>query len=255
MQLFLSARGFVLALAASGAGLVAPTIAKAQYGARPRQPEQPQVQRQPVQCAATVKQVARGLVQVATDAGEQWVVRVEARPQDISFTGSADSSFLRTGMWVRFNSKLTKRGQATEPLTSLTLFTPREGQEAGVRAETGVGGGAAAGLFEETKPDANARPKGKSTEDVIYLVAGQITKISRQGELTVSARGTTVKADLADNVKISLDLSDLSYLRAGDKFDFEGWHIAGQNGQAVATRVNASAAQPLGEPAKKKAER
>jgi hypothetical protein len=246
---------FALAVVAS-TWLLSPLSLLAQYGER-RQP-QPEIQRENLQCSGTVKQVGRGVIGVVTDAGDQWVFQLEARPQDLSFTGSADATFVKPGMWIRFTTKLTRRGDAQEPIASAEVYTPREGFGVGVYPEGAgeIGGGEGGGpLFapaeEKPKPKAKAEPKIRD-EDVVYRVGGQVSKISRLGELTISAGGSSVKAKLADDAKISIDVTDLSFLQAGDKVEVRGWYPAGTKGRAIANQVTASASQPLTDASKKK---
>ena len=222
--------------------------------------QQPQVQREALQCSGTVKQVGRGVIGVTADSGDQWLVQVEARPQDLSFTGTAEASFVKPGMWIRFTSKLTRRGDAKDPIASAEIYTPGEGNGVGVYAEGTDqvgGGGERGGLFTpaEEKPVAKAKPKAEPKvrdEDTVYRVGGQVSKISRLGELTISAGGTSVKAKLAEDAKISVNMGDLAYLQVGDKIEFRGWYPAGTKGQAVANQVTASASQPLTDTSKKK---
>jgi hypothetical protein len=235
-------------------------------------PGLPMLQKVEVDGGGTVKQVARGVMHVVSEEGEQWLVRVDARPQDITYMATADASFVKPRMFVRFTSKLSKRGQATEPVTSLTIFTPREGYDVGVRPEAGdasdVGEGAEAGdsdegggtpsaaeLFgggEGAEKKAKAKADAAPDENTDYLVSGQVTKISRTGEMTIAARKATVKADLSEDAEVSLDMGNLSLLRPGDKVEFHGWHLPNQKGQAIATKVTATAAQPLSGNGKKK---
>lgn len=244
----------VAALAA--ALLLSPPSLLAQYERRQPQPEIP---RENIQCSGTVKQVGRGVIGIATDAGEQWAFQLEAaRPQDITFSGQADASFVKPGMWIRFTTKLTRRGDAQEPITNAEVYTPREGFGVGIYPEGAgeIGGGEGGGnLFapteEKPKPKAKAEPKVRD-EDVVYRVGGQVSRISRLGELTISAGGTSVKAKLAEDAKISVDVTDLSFLQAGDKVEVRGWYPAGTKGRGVATQVTASAALPLTDASKKK---
>jgi hypothetical protein len=237
-------------MAASAILILGSCPAFGQYGERRQQPEIP---REAVQCSGTVKQIGRGVIGLVTDAGDQWVVQVQARPQDISFTGAGDGTIVKPGMWVRFSTRLTRRGDAKEPVSSLEVYTPREGFGVGISAEASGGGdegGAFFGGAAEEKP--KAEPKQKNNEDTVYRVGGQVSKISRLGELTINAAGTSVKAKLAEDAKVSIDVTDLSFLQPGDRIEIRGWHPMGRKGQAVAEQVTASAAQPLTDTSKKK---
>jgi hypothetical protein len=233
-----------------------PSATSAQvYGEGARRQQQ-EVPRENMQASGTVKGLQRGMIHLVTDAGDQWLVQVQAtRPQDVSFTGTAEPSFVKPGMWVRFQTKLSRRGDAAEPIDSVEVFTPREGYQAGVYADAASGGsGNAANLFgDDPQPEAKPKTKPKANdEDTVYTVAGQVSKISRSGELTINAAGTSVKAKLADEAKVRLDMAVLTFLREGDKIEVSGWHPAGQKGRAIATQVSASAAQPLADNSKKK---
>jgi hypothetical protein len=217
--------------------------------------QQPNVQREGLNASGVLKSARGPVLQIQTDEGDNWVVQVQPnRPWDISFTGAAEPSWLRPGMLVQFSSRLGKRGQAEDPITQLTVFTMKEGYQLGVLSDSAIGGGEnpSAGLFDDPaeKPK-EKKTKVKTDENTVYRIAGQITKISRTGELTINAGGTTVKADLADDARISVDVSDLSYAVPGDKVELRGWYVAGQKGQGYATEVRVSAAQPLEGPKKK----
>ena len=231
---------------AFGLVLAVATTASAQ---RPNR-EVPRENRENVEIAGTLKQVAPGALHVVTEAGDQWLVRLEGRPQEmrLAFSGKADPAFLRSGMLVQFAGTLNKKGQLQEKLDSLIVTSLREGVELGVYPE--ATGGNTAGLFSDEKPDEKPK-KQPRPEAVPCRVTGYITKISRTGELTVNCRNATVTADLAEGAKLSVDLTDLRLAQAGDKVEVRGWYIKNQKGQAWSREVNISAANVLGEPKKK----
>jgi hypothetical protein len=237
------------------AGLIVPGVGAAQVFDAGQQ-QAGQIQREALRCSGTVKELGNGLVHMMTTEGEQWLVKVEAMPKDIAYAGAADASFLQPGMLVRFSSHLSKRNQATDPVASITVTSLREGDELGVKSDAvGATAGPGAALFgdqPDPKAKVKAKPKPKAEDNTVYVITGQLTRIGRTGDMTINAGGTNIKADLAKEVSVALDMGDLSYLQPGDKFDFEGWHIAGQKGQAWAMKVTAEAAQPLTEQAKKK---
>jgi hypothetical protein len=215
----------------------------------------PNVPRENLNASGVLKGARGAVLHLQTEEGEQWYVQVQpTRPQDVSFTGPAEASFVKPGMLVQFSTKLNKRGQADEPVKTLVVFSLKEGYQLGVLNESSIGGGggASSGLFETpTEQPKEKKTKVKVDEDAVYRVAGQIAKISRTGEMTINAGSMTVKADLADDAKVSVDLSDLAYARAGDKVSVQGWYLAGQKGQAVGTQVSMSTVEPLVGPKKK----
>ena len=217
------------------------------------QQQPPNVPRENLAASGVLKGARGAVLQMQTTEGEPWLIQVQPnRPQDINFIASAEASFVKPGMLVQFSSKLNKRGQADEPVTALTIFTMKEGYQLGVMSDSSIEGGASSGLFEEPaeKPK-EKKAKAKLDEDTVYRVAGQVTKIGRTGEMTVNAGGTVVKAELAEDAKVSVDVNDLTYARPGDKVEVRGWYIAGQKGQGVGNQVSVSAAEPLAGPKKK----
>lgn len=208
-----------------------------------------QIPRDDLETSGVIKGLAGGAIHLQTTDGEQWQVLVEARPQDLSFTGSAFTGFVRPGMVVSFSAALDKRGEADEPVTAISIVTIREGVPFGVSSD--AGGGGAAGLFE-SKPEPAPQPKGKKEPNAVYKVTGQLTKLSRSGEMTINCGNATVKADLAKDAKVAIDVADLSFARVGDKIDVRGWYPKGVKGQAIVNRVSISSATPLGEEPKKR---
>jgi hypothetical protein len=216
--------------------------------------QQPNVPRENLSASGVIKGARGNVLQMQTAEGEAWLIQVQPnRPWDVTFTGPAEASFVKPGMLVQFSTKLNRRGQADEPVTQLTIFTMKEGYQLGVLSDVAIGGGgASSGLFEEPQEKPKEKPaKVKLDENTVYRVAGQITKISRTGEMTINAGGTSVKAELAEDAKVSVDVNDLAYARPGDKVEVRGWYIAGNKGQAVGNQIAVSAAEPLAGPKKK----
>ena len=79
----------------------------------------------PLKTSGTIKGVAPGVLQIATGEGDMWLLKVEAKPQDVTFSGTAEKSFLRTGMFVEFRAQISKKGVVAEPVASLTPFRKR----------------------------------------------------------------------------------------------------------------------------------
>jgi hypothetical protein len=210
-------------------------------------PKQPQVPKTDFRCTGTVKDVRPGLFQLAGDDGEQWLVQIAAQPKDIVYSGSADMTFLRPGMFVRISSKLNRRGQTDEKIGNWTAFTPKPDTKLGLITEQTRS--TDPNLFIDSK--AEKRPKPKPSLDPTYEIAGRITKVTRT-EITIDAAGTQVRAQVADKSSVTLDLADLSYLRPGDKVEFSGWHVTGEKGRGWATKITATAAEPLADSAAKK---
>ncbi|WP_425617583.1 hypothetical protein NA78x_001264 [Anatilimnocola sp. NA78] len=217
------------------------------------QGQQPNIQWENAEVSGAIKGMQGTLVQVAAAGGEQWIVQLEARPQDIVYQGTADPSFVKTGMLVEFKAKVNKKGQAADPVSSLTVFTVREGRGVGVTPEGGLAKGEGE-LFSENKPEEKKAPRVKKEDDnTVYVVAGQITKLSRLGEMTINCAGTTVKADLDKEAKVAVDVNHLQFAQVGDKVEVRARYPMGQKaaGQGLATQISVTGAKPLGEPKKR----
>ena len=234
----------LLALISLAAGLILPVIALGQ-----------DLEKEQFNASGTFKGIAApGVLQMASGEGDMWLVKVEAKPQDITFSGTAEKSFLRTGMFVEFRAAVSKRGTIAEPVAMLTVFTPSDGRPPGILPDGDLGGGGN-GLFGEEKKEepkerkAAAKPKA---DDTVYRVAGAISKIGRGGDITVSAGGAQVKANLAEECKISVDLNDLSFISAGDKVTVGGWFYKVRPLERVVNKVEVIAANPLTDGSKKK---
>lgn len=244
---------FVVAISCAFAAVQAQTPQQwqAQLARLRQQGQQPNIQWENTDISGSLKAMSGSLVQVAAGGGENWVVQVEARPQDIVYQGPADPAFIKPGMLVEFKARLNKRGTAAEPVTNLTIFTVREGRNVGVAPEGSLAKGE--GELFSSKPDEPEKKgaKGKE-EDPIYQVAGQITKVSR-GEMTINCAGTTVKADLAKDAKVAIDVNHLQYAQPGDKVEIRARYPMGQKaaGQALATQITVTGSKPLGEPKKR----
>ena len=221
-----------------------PLSARGQYGVRP-----PEVKPEQLNATGTIKAIRPGLLHVLTEDNDQWLIQVRARPQDIAFTGPADSSFLKPGMLVRFVGKFNKRGECVEPVGSVTIFTIREGHGLGIKPDAEPGLAGTKEFFSDAK--LAEKPAGKKDEAISYRVAGTLTKLSRSGEMTISAPGATIKADLADDANISVDINNLSYVREGDQIEVRGQYLPAQKGQAVANWISVTAKEPLADAKKK----
>ncbi len=218
------------------------------------------LEREPLNTSGTLKGVAPGVIQIATGEGDLWLLKVEARQQDVTFSGTAEKTFLRPGMFIEFRAQVNKRGAVLEPVASLTVFTPSDARPPGIQ-EDGAADADAKALFgegndekkEAKKPDPKEKKAAKAkVDDTVYRVAGAISKVGRVGDVTVSAGGAQVKFNLAEDCKITVDTNDLLFVSPGDKVTVRGWYYKGRPGEGVASTVEVIAAIPLTDGSKKK---
>ncbi|MCA9265315.1 MAG: hypothetical protein KDA60_15750 [Planctomycetales bacterium] len=177
-----------------------------------------------------------GFLQVKDKEENVWILKVEAKPEDIVVEGTAEASWLQPGMFVRFTAQLSKKGQAEAPIEKLTVYTPRPDYVTGVIEEPNEG---APFVFGEEP----AAEKKKTPNASSYLVAGQLVRVNGN-EILVNANGPRVTATIAAEPEIDVELlGDYSMVRKGDTVSFKG--RAFQLGQAVVDKVEVKATEPF----------
>ena len=192
--------------------------------------------------------LAPGVIQMETSKGERWFVAVEARSPDISFQASATPAFVQAGMLVQFRAQLDKKGEAQEEITQLKVTSQRMGIQVGVQPDGGFTGG---DLFASNDEDGGKKKKKARADVSPYLVTGAVRSI-KDGKMYVAA-GPTVKAALADNCKVDVDISDIRLAREGDSVEInDGWRYPNQPNQVYARRLTITAEKPLGVDEKKR---
>ena len=163
-------------LAVVGAMLFLVTSADAQNKQKP----------QAVRISGEVKGYRSGVLLVVGSDTKAYYVRFD-REAKIDITGDTDASILKVGMYVRFEVKMDKRGNAEEAIDKLELFT----YDAQV-ARTGT---------EE-------RGDGK------YLVAGRIKSLTKAGKMTVSVdKSNTVTGDVAKGAPVNVGVRGAAWLQ------------------------------------------
>lgn len=205
----------------------------------------PQGQREKLPKEAKLLGAAPGVIKVQTEDGKQWLVGLGRTAQTVSIVGKADATWLQPGMLVRFSARFDRRGEAIAPIQDISVVTLREGMRFGMTPENlptpGLGSGAAGGLFKDAAEEQSAarkkprrQPKPKP-QDISYTVIGKIAKV-RKGDLSIAA-GRLLKAKLAEQPRISVDVSDLSLAPMGTTISLDAWYYPNMPGRAMATRV------------------
>jgi hypothetical protein len=202
-------------------------------------------QREPGRWMGKLKGIGPGgVLQVESDKGEQWLVALDRRPQEVSFQGSATPAFLRPGMLVQFTAMIDKKGEAQEPLGEIKVISQRMGIQLGLQA----GGNLGAGLFN-SDDDSDKKKKKVRSDTSSYLVTGTLRSINN-GKMYIAA-GATIKAEVADNCRVNFDIADFSLARAGDSVEIHGWRYPNQANQLYASRLTIIADKVL-DPEEKK---
>ena len=210
-----------------------------------------------VRSKGTIDAVRPGFIKV-TDADGEWILKIDAKQEDILFEATAAPGWLQQGMLVRFVANLDDRGTAQEPIDDLTVFTPRTGYVVGVLRDSAFAGQTNT-LGDKKRRRRQPAVKIKSAQDeenetestdgAQFLVAGQLARRDGNQLLVVAGRDRVI-ATLGDEAKIKVDLQgDYSLAKPGDDIEFVARTLAPQNGpggaRATARRVKITSADPL----------
>jgi hypothetical protein len=196
--------------------------------------------RENVTAKGVVKGVRPGLLAVVTEQGEQWLVKVPDRPQEVSFVASANRSWLRPGMLVKFKNTFDAKGRPVALVRQLEVISLRADTQLGLIPDSQLGGGST-GLFSSDEPV----KKQSAPETMSFTVAGTLRGY-KDGNILVVAGGTPVQSQLDEKATISVDVSDYSLAREGDTVQFNGWYYLGQRDRIFSNRLTISSTQKLG---------
>lgn len=175
-----------------------------------------------------------GLQMLSKETNTPWVVQI-TRQSEVKVTGTAEPSFLRPGLPVRFTAEVDEKGRLQQDLAELEIVTPS--------------GKGAVGVFE-VGAEENARPVGKLTAGT-YDIRGKVGSL-KDGELTVQA-GKKIVGKLADDAKITVNVQDLTYAVPDSEVTVQGFYFkrmapdanTQRPGQAMAKMVHVTLAKPL----------
>jgi hypothetical protein len=234
---------------------------------------------QPVDIDGAVEGMMPGRMQVRTNTNQSMPVMFQPMTE-VHLSGTATAEFLRVGLCVEFTAEIAKTGVAKDKISQLTIFTPTPQKATGLFPE---GAGGTPGDVEPFAPAGGGKPgadvgpgtgkPGRKTHGkpapggdfapgaagsaaghkgpaagvqlpATCVVRGQI-KACHGNSLTVQTGKLLVKAELADNPDIKVDVADYSMASKGDKVTVRGRVMPGKN-FIQAESVKIEAAQPLG---------
>lgn len=216
-----------------------PSTADAQRVPGRRPPRGVPLRGRPLRGNGEVLGLRLGLLEVKTATGDLWLMKIDARPDKIVVQGTAVPTWLRPRMFVRFSATLDAKGVAQAPIDELFVFTPSPAFRTGVFPDSD-----AQFQSDEQPPTRKKRRRRGSLPEGRYLVAGQLSSL-RDGEMRVVASGRAVRAKLAENARIRVDLmGDYSLVRRGDKVEFVGSYF--RKGRAEVRELTFTAKTPFG---------
>lgn len=224
--------------------------------ARPEPPKLP-----PMKMTGTVEAVAPGWLQVTSGNGDAW--RLQVLPSaKVKLFGTATPEFLAAGQFISFTAPVDKsHGRVTEPISKLTIFTPDETHllgafPAGAGESAPGGGGELAAPAEKTQPEAKQEVAQEAAAAEPFQISGRLSSV-KNGKLTIVAPNTyfkgTLKAELADEPEISLDLAGAALFglaKKGDQVEVSGGQLAPQVAQV--TEMAITLVEPLAPKEKKR---
>ncbi len=149
---------------------------------------------------------AQGKLIKVKNGNDEWILRVDSKPEDIVVRGEAEKGWVRPGMFVHFEATLDKKGFAQEPVKEVSIFTPGQNIELGI-TEAGAAG------FSTEEDSASA----EEAETATYTVVGRLASVTRDGRWSITAGRDRANVEVADDAKISVEVSDPTLIRIGDK--------------------------------------
>jgi hypothetical protein len=192
---------------------------------------------EPVSIAGLLKIKKPGLLLIATENQGDLLIGVNPKTQ-VAYTGEAKPAFLRPGMYVAFKATVDLKGNTTEKIEKMSVFTPSPAKPVGFFPENGG-----------AEPEEPKKAAKKTKEPLLYEVRGKLMGYNpRDGRIQVNALRGLVHGQLAEDLKIPVEINDASFFTfaaVGDKVAAEVLPITRTRGQALVLKIEA--AKTLGE--------
>ena len=200
-----------------------------------------------VRASGVIKGVNRGVMLMETDEGDRYYVRSSGRRgrrgnNGFKYTAKADASWLHRGLAVKFRGNVTKKGKIINEIGEIAVFTPSPENKLGVKQDiTSQTSKLFKDVPDETKKKKKAK-KGKRTRSkrtipsTPYEIAGRLIRY-KNGEMTVQAARFTLKAKVAENAKITVDVATPAWIRIGDKVTVSGYYVGDRKQYVTANSI------------------
>jgi hypothetical protein len=226
---------------------------------RPQPKPQQQPQTEPVTVDGVVERVSSSGILVGSGAGfsggssvspppkaklaasgQQWTVAWHKETK-VTAKGTAKLEFLHKNLTLEFKGQYDGHA-VTDKVKELTIVTLSPQKPLGIRSE---GGGTVPG----TVVHLGTTPETKSEAPQMCHFVAQIVSVHGT-MLTVHANGAhatgkTVTLEVADDPKITVDLTDGSVIGVGDKISASGKKYKGQTGYCMADTITITLTEPL----------
>ena len=224
--------------------LCLPALLHAQYNPLSRRSQlgrQP-VGLQPVEVSGTIQGVARNGIVVSNGNNQLWKVAIVAPSKinvgtKLQVTGTATVNNLRSGLIVELSADIDNRNTIQGKIDALTITSITREKPMGVfpDADSGFGGNDA---DKSVKRSAHAK-SGKAGRGQIVgrcRIVGRLV-VGRGGSMSVQPGRGTLSFELAETPKISVDMADLSLVRAGQEVSVKGFASPRQPNMVQASKV------------------
>jgi hypothetical protein len=200
------------------------------------QKRQPPMEKREWEDTGTVEAIAGTSLQMMSSKSEPWSIQVIPGQSKITVEGTAEPSFLRAGVNIRFTGEVDAKGALQGEITELEIYSPQGKSDAGLFIE---------GADEQAKPI----PKLVAGK---YDIKGRIGSI-KENQITVIAAGKKLSGTLSESPAIKVSSNDLGFAQKGDSVKVKAWYTdatkpdANRNkpGIGLAEQITVTMSEPL----------
>lgn len=193
----------VLALCWVSAGGV--QTAHAQAGKKPAQEKEKKKEPRNFAGKGKIDSISAGEIKMTNDKGESFTLKLN-KNSEIRVHGTAQRDYLQPNLMIQFDGIASKKlKKIKDEVKELTVFTPTRSMAPGLLPNPG----------KEAPPPVTA--EDSEAEWKPYVIGGTVKTVQEKSLIMdVPDLQPKVKLSLADDLKIKLDLDDLSLVKPGD---------------------------------------
>jgi hypothetical protein len=221
--------------------------------------QQPQIQ--PIKTGGALVATGQNQIQLSTGVNQTLLVMTGPNTQ-VSVAGTAEQDYLKSGVTVEFVAEVDKTHAVKEKIGHLLIVSPTTDRpiglfppESATPEKKGEKGEKSAKATEGKANPLTPGPgiggavpaKARSTAPQFpgtFTVRGTI-KSSKSGEITVAAGRASIKAELANDATIDVDMDDVRIAQPGDKVTVSGFASKALPNVVMAEAIKIELANPL----------
>lgn len=240
----------------------------------PRAMQQQQQQRmQPIKTGGSLVAVGQNQIQISTNTNQTIYVMI-GPDTEVSVTGSAEQSYLKSGVNVEFVGEVDKTHTVKDKVLKMLIVSPSTERPVGLFApefatpEKKGGKGGKEDPFGAGPPAKGRKAGGNGDIDPLggdplaskpapkarggaaqfpgtFTVRGAI-KMCKEGKITIATgHGPSIKAEVDGGVAIDVDMSDLRAVQPDDRVSVDGFASQARPNLVMAKSVKITLANPL----------